>query len=324
MPGLTAVPGLRVGHATDLDARTGCTVIIGPFRAACDIRGMATGSREIDALSPLHVAPLANALLLTGGSAFGLEAASGVMDWLEERGAGYDTGVARVPIVPAAVIFDLAVGRADRRPDAAMGRAACDAADAGPVAEGSVGAGTGATVGKIRGPDGAMAGGLGSWAVEGPGCTVSALVVVNAVGDVVDGKGQIIAGARDEKGNFLDTERMIREGVLVGGAELDNEPSAGPTPAPYAGPLPGANTTLAVVATDAPLSRTALQAVARVATTAVARRITPVHTPFDGDVTFAVSTAAEARELSPGFVLTLGVLAAHALEIAIERAVAQR
>jgi L-aminopeptidase/D-esterase-like protein len=316
MQGLTAVPGLRVGHATDLEARTGCTVILGPFRAACDIRGMATGSRELAALSPLHVVPFANALLLTGGSAFGLEAAAGVMGWLEERGAGYDTGVAHVPIVPAAVIFDLAVGRADRRPDAAMGRSACDAASTGPVAEGRVGAGTGATVGKLRGLEGAMSGGVGSWAVAGPDCTVGALVVVNAVGDVVDGAGRILAGARSASGDFLDTERAIRDGILVGGAAgTPADAAAGP------GPLPGINTTLAVVATDAPLTKDALQAVARIATTAVARRITPVHTPYDGDVTFAVSTAAEPRELSPGYVLTLGVLAAHALEMAIERAV---
>lgn len=305
--GLTAVPGLRVGHATDLEARTGCTVIIGPFRAAADIRGMATGSRELAALSPLHVVPFANAILLTGGSAFGLDAAGGVVRWLEEHGAGYDTGVARVPIVPAAVVFDLAVGRADRRPDAELGRAACVAADDGVVAEGAVGAGTGATVGKVLGPAGAMPGGLGSWAVPGPGCMVGALVVVNAVGDVLGEGGEIVAGARGADGGFLDSARAIRDGILLGDAT--------------AGPLPGANTTLAVVATDAPLTKPALQAVARIATTAVARRITPVHTPFDGDVTFALSTAAEARELSHGLILTLGVLAAHALEVAIERAV---
>lgn len=305
---LTAVPGLRVGHATDADARTGCTVVIGPFRAATDIRGMATGSRELETLSPLHVAPEANAILLTGGSAFGLDAVQGVVQWLEERSAGYDTGVARVPIVPAAVIFDLATGRSERRPDAAMGRAACDAAGTGPVAEGIVGVGTGATVGKLRGPTGAMPGGVGSWAVAGPGCTVGALVVVNAVGDVIDGRGRILAGTLGDDGELIDTERAIREGIDLG------EP----------GPLPGGNTTLAVVATDAPLTRVALQAVARMASTGVVRRITPVHTPFDGDVTFAVSTAPEPRELSPNFVMTIGTLAAHALEVAIERAVTVR
>lgn len=310
MPGLTAVPGVRVGHATDPEARTGCTVVLGPFRAACDVRGLATGTREIETLSPFHLAPHADAILLAGGSAFGLAAATGVAEWLEERGAGFDAGIVRVPIVPAAVIFDLGVGRADRRPDAAMGRAACEAAGAGPIEEGRVGAGTGATVGKLRGMAGAAPGGLGAWSVEGPGCTVGALAVVNAIGDVLDGRGRILAGTRDEAGRFLDTARAIREGALV--AEFAHLARA---------PEPGTATTLAVVATDAPLTRIALESVARAAATAVARRISPVHTPFDGDITFALSTAAEPRELSPAFLLTLGVVAAHALELAIERAV---
>lgn len=318
MTSLTVVPGLRVGHATDREARTGCTVIIGPFRAVCEVRGMATGSRELSTLSPLHVSPLAHAILLTGGSAFGLDAAAGVMSWLEERGAGYETGAARVPIVPAAVIYDLGVGRADRRPDAAMGRAACEAAGAGPVGEGAVGVGTGAMVGKLHGLATAMPGGVGSWAVAGAGFTVGALVVVNAVGDVLDGAGRIVAGARGAGGEFLDTARAIREGALLAGPAVP-EPDAVPGVGRSA--LPGTNTTLAVVATDAPLTKSALQGVARVATTALARRLDPVHTPFDGDVTFAVSTADEPREVSPGLVLTIGALAAHALETAIERAV---
>lgn len=313
MAGLTAVPGIKVGHATDRSARTGCTVIIGPFRAVCEVSGMATGSRELSALSPLHVSPLAHAILLTGGSAFGLDAAAGVVGWLEERGAGYETGVARVPIVPAAVIFDLAVGRPDRRPDAAMGHAACVAAGAGPVEEGAVGVGTGAMVGKVYGLGASMPGGVGSWAVDGPGFVVGALVVVNSVGDVLDSSGRIIAGARRE-GEFVDTARVIREGALLAGPPEGAQGGGGPL-------LPGTNTTLAVVATDAPLTRSALQGVARVATTAMARRINPVHTPFDGDVTFAVSTAVEPREVTPELVLTIGTLAAHALEVAIERAV---
>lgn len=307
MPGITAVPGIRVGHATDTAAGTGCTVLLGPFRAACDVRGLATGTREIETLSPWHLTPRADALLLTGGSAYGLAAADGVMAWLEERGAGFDAGVARVPIVPAAVIFDLGVGRPDRRPDAAMGRAACDAATDGPVAEGQVGAGTGATVGKLLGPAGAMPGGVGTWALRGPGCTVGALVVVNAVGDVLDAEGRIVAGARGPDGRFIDSTRAIAEGILV--------------PDVLRPPEPGTNTTLAVVATDAPLTRAALQSLARAASTAMARRISPVHSPFDGDVTFALSTALEPVELSPAFLLTLGVLASRALEQAIERAV---
>jgi L-aminopeptidase/D-esterase-like protein len=158
---MAVVPGLRVGHATDAEARTGCTVLLGPFRGASHTAGHATGSREIDPLSPLHVVPRIDALLLTGGSAFGLAAAEGVVQWLEERGIGYETGAARVPIVPAAVIYDLAVGRSDRRPDAAMGRAACDAASEAMPAEGAVGAGTGATAGKVLGRDNASRGGFG-------------------------------------------------------------------------------------------------------------------------------------------------------------------
>ncbi|MBX6365605.1 MAG: P1 family peptidase [Gemmatimonadetes bacterium] len=305
---LTAVPGVRVGHASDLEARTGCTVIIGPFRAACDVRGLATGTRELDALSPHHLVPAVDAIVLTGGSAFGLDAAGGVAAWLEERGFGFPTGAARVPIVPAAVIYDLGVGRADRRPDAAMGRAACDAASDAPVAEGAIGAGTGATVGKILGPDGASPSGVGSWALRSNGFVVGALAVVNAVGDVRAADGRILAGARGPDGAFVDTSRYLRDGTFHGGFGSS-------------GPVPGTNTTLAVVATDAPLTRTALEMLARMAATGVSRRITPVHTPFDGDVTFAASTASEIQELSPATLLALGAAAAHAVEVAVERAV---
>ena len=299
---ITDVSGLRVGHATDRDAATGCTVILGPFRAAVDIRGMATGTRELDALSPLHLVDRIDALLLTGGSAFGLAAADGVVAWLEERGLGFDTGVARVPIVPAAVLFDLATGRADRRPDPAMGRAACDAA--GPdVQEGRIGAGTGATVGKVLGPERAMPGGVGTAAVHGGGFVVGALAVVNALGDVLGGDGRIVAGTRDEHGGFADSARLLRSG------------------APRPRPIPGTNTTLCVVATDAPLGRTALQALARAGSVGQARRIAPVHTPFDGDVTFAVSTADAAGPAPPELLLSLGAMAADAVAEAIERAV---
>ncbi len=308
MPTLTAVPGLRVGHATDVAARTGCTVVLGPFRASCDVRGLATGTRELDALSPRHLVPTVNAILLTGGSAFGLDAAAGVMSWLEERGLGFDTGFARVPIVPAAVIFDLGEGPADRRPGPAMGRAACDAAAADDVAEGRVGAGTGATVGKVLGHAGAMPGGVGSWALATAGFAVGALAVVNAFGDVLGDDGRIVAGARTPDGAFLDTARMLRESGFEGGFGR-------------ARPVPGTNTTLAVIATDAPLSRTALEQLARMAGTAVARRISPVNTPFDGDVVFALSTSPEAAELPAATLLALGAAATHALARSIERAV---
>ncbi len=311
MPTLTTVPGLRVGHATDAAARTGCTVVLGPFRASCDVRGLATGTRELDALSPHHLVPTVNAILLTGGSAFGLDAASGVMAWLEERGIGFDTGFARVPIVPAAVIYDLGEGSAGRRPDAAMGRAACDAASEAEVAEGAVGAGTGATVGKILGHQGAMPGGVGSWALESAGFRVGALAVVNAFGDVLGADGRILAGARGPDGAFLDTARALRETGFEGGFGRPQ-------------PIPGTNTTLAVVGTDAPLSRTALEMLARMAGTALARRIAPVNTPFDGDVVFALSTSGEATELPAPALLALGAAASHALERAIERAVTPR
>lgn len=298
---LTDVPGLLVGHAGDDEARTGCTVILGPFRAAADIRGSATGTREIEAISAEHLVERADAILLTGGSAYGLAAADGVMAWLEERGEyGFDTGPARVPIVPAAVIFDLAVGRADRRPDAAMGRAACQAAGVD-VGEGRVGAGTGATVGKVLGPQRSMPGGVGTAAIAGSGFTVSALAVVNALGDVMDGHGRIIAGARADDGSFADSAARAREGGSS--ARL------------------GTATTLCVVATDAPLDRTALLGLARAGSTGQARRIAPVHTPFDGDITFAVSTTDRAEPAPAPLMLALGSMAADAVAAAIERAV---
>jgi L-aminopeptidase/D-esterase-like protein len=300
---------LRLGHATDLEARTGCTVLIGPFRAACDIRGFATGSRELDSLSSLHLVPHANALLLTGGSAFGLAASEGVVAWLEERGIGYDVGVARVPIVPAAVIFDLRVGRADRRPDAPMGRAACDDARAWPWAEGRVGVGAGATVGKLMGLESAMDGGVGCWLEHNNGRSVLALVVVNALGDVLDRHGHVLAGARGADGRFVDAATQLRStSASQAFARLRSSP-------------PGTNTTLAVIATDAPLARDALLTIARMAGSGMARRISPINTPFDGDIVFALSTSSEPAHVPPAELLALGAMASYALEEAIERAV---
>ncbi len=302
MGAITDVPGIRVGHATDRDARTGCTVVLGPFRAAADAPGGGTGTRELAAASPRHLVDRVDAILLTGGSAFGLAAADGVMEWLEEQGRGYDTGVARVPIVPAAVIFDLDTGDAHRRPDAAMGRAACEAAaDTGarPPAEGRVGAGTGASVGMRRPPLSADPGGVGTASVTGSGFTVGALAVVNALGDVLGTDGRILAGTRGPDGAFVDAARM------AGGAA----------------PTPGTNTTLCVLATDAPVDRVALDALARAGSAGLARRIAPAHTPFDGDVVFAVSTAADTEPASPELILALSALAATAIGEAIERAV---
>lgn len=300
---LTSVPGLRVGHADDREARTGCTVVLGPFRAAVEVRGLATGSRELDALSPLHVVPRCDAVLLTGGSAFGLAAADGVVAWLEERGRGFPTSAATVPIVPTAVLYDLAVGDPSVRPGPAMGRAAAEAASDAPVPEGPVGAGCGATVGKLRGGGSGDPSGVGSWADEEEGPAVAALAAVNAFGDVVDAEGGILAGARDEDGELLDTARALRSGRVppgFGAAE---------------------NTTLAVVATDAPLDRGRLRVVARQAMNGLVRRVRPAATPFDGDMVFALSTAGEAGDLPATEVLRVAVRAEAALERAIERAV---
>lgn len=305
---MAVVPGLRVGHATDADARTGCTVLLGPFRGASHTAGHATGSRELDPLSALHVVPRIDALLLTGGSAFGLAAAEGVVQWLEERGLGYETGAARVPIVPAAVIYDLAVGRSDRRPDAAMGRAACDAATDAMPAEGAVGAGTGATAGKVLGRERASRGGFGAAREEHAGHALLALAVVNPVGDVLDAEGRIIAGARGPDGGFAGAARVVRS------TERPAFGSAAP-------PVPGTNTTLAAVVTDAPLPREALAIVARMAAAALARRISPAFTPFDGDMIFALSTADEPEPTLSPDVMAWGTVACAALETAIERAV---
>jgi L-aminopeptidase/D-esterase-like protein len=310
MPAITDVAGLKVGQVSDPAGVTGCSVLLGPFRAVCDIRGLATGSRELETLSPVHVTPACDALLLTGGSAFGLAAAQGVVQWLEEQGLGYQAGAARVPIVPAAVIFDLgAAGRV--RPSPEMGRAACEAATASPPAEGRVGAGTGASIGKLRGIQNAEPGGVGTWSAQVAGFEIGAFVVVNALGDVLGRDGRVLAGARGPDGQHVDSATdLLRPGALESLARARM-------------PQPGTNTTLAVVATDAPLSRTALQVVARAASAGMARRISPVNTPFDGDITFALSTAQEVRELTSPELLLLGVAAAHVLEEAILRAASE-
>jgi L-aminopeptidase/D-esterase-like protein len=305
---LTAVPGLAVGHASDVEAATGCTVVLGPFRAAVDVRGLASGTRQLDSLSPHHLAGKADALLLTGGSAYGLAAADGVARWLEERGRGLVTPAGPVAIVPSAVIFDLGVSAGGRRPDAEMGRAACEAADRSPVSEGPVGVGAGASVGKLFGQKSAMSGGVGSHATEVDGFIVAALAVVNAFGDVLDGSGRIIAGARDEEGEFIDTAAYIREQG---------------SPPRFVG-QPGTNTTLAVVATNRPLSRIDLEALARQAMNAIVRRTSPANTQFDGDLVFACSTGAEPGEVAPVELLRVGLCAEWTLERAIERAVGVR
>ena len=276
-------------------------MLLGPFRGAIDIRGLATGTREVDALSPSHLVHQIDAILLTGGSAPGLAAADGVVQWLRERGRGFPVGPTQIPIVPAAVIFDIKNAN-QRSPDAALGSTACDAASNAVVREGRVGAGTGATVGKMLGPSNLSLGGLGSYAVKQGEFTIGAIAVVNAFGDVLDEEGGIIAGARDEAGNFVDSMKLMAQGI----------------PSPN---MPITNTTICAIATDAPLTRVALQTVARMGSSAIVRRIAPANTVFDGDVVFAVSTSESAREFSPPELLSVGVAAQLALEKAIIRAV---
>jgi len=299
---LTDVPGLLVGHATDLEHLTGCTVVLCPGQgcvAGVDVRGSAPGTRETDLLRPGQLVERVNAILLAGGSAFGLAAADGVMRYLEERGVGFAVGVTVVPIVPAAIIFDLTVGDFRVRPDAAMGYAACAAANAGPVAEGNVGAGTGASVGKALGPTQAMKAGVGSASLRLPdGLIVAALMVVNALGDVIDpATGQIIAGARLPDGGWADTARLLLYGAPAAAA-------------------PGHNTVIGVVATNARLDKAQANKVAQMAHDGLARAIRPAHTMGDGDTIFALSAGEVTADVT-----RVGQAAADVVASAIGRAV---
>lgn len=301
---LTAIPALSVGHWTNTEAATGCTVILCPDGAVAgvDVRGSAPGTREIALLDPVNTVQKVNAILLSGGSAFGLAAADGVMRWLEERGHGFDVGVAKVPIVPAAILFDLGIGRADVRPDAAAGYLACQAASRGPVAQGNIGAGTGATVGKMLGFGQATKGGLGSAArTIGKGIVVAALVAVNAVGDVIDpANGTIVAGARRPVvGGFVDSMAFAESRLGQTISEMANR-----------------NTTLAVVATNVALSKVGATKVAQMAHDGLARTIRPVHTAFDGDTIFALSAGEKEGDAS-----LVGVVAADVLAQAVHNAV---
>ncbi|MFQ5704143.1 MAG: P1 family peptidase [Gemmatimonadales bacterium] len=299
---ITDVRGLTVGHQTDNQATTGLTVVLGPsggVRAAAHLRGRATGTRELDALSPRHLVGKIHGILLTGGSAFGLGAADGVMRWLDERGRGYDVGVGVVPIVPTAVIFDLGIGDSHAWPRADDGYQACETATA-EVEEGSVGVGTGATVGKVRGLGSAMKGGVGTWSASHGDTVVGCLAVVNAFGDVRDRRGEIIAGTRTADG-FLDARRYLAHGGTPGGSFARE----------------GGNTTLVVVATNADLDRVELAGVAVMATDALGQRITPVGTQYDGDIVFALSTG----EVTPRSTLPLELLAQEVTGVAVERAV---
>jgi len=301
---ITDVAGLRVGHYTDARRPTGCSVVLCEAGATCgvDVRGAAPGTRETDLLRPDNLVEQVHAVLLAGGSAFGLDAAGGVMRWLEERGHGYALGSARVPIVPAAVLFDLWLGDARIRPNADAGYAACQAASAQAPAQGNVGAGAGATVGKLWGPARAMKGGIGSASLRAGGFTVGALVAVNAVGDVVDpATGEPLAGARTPDGrHLLRSAEALRRGDV---------PPA---------PRPGMATTIGVVATDAHLSKAQAQRLATMAHDGLARCINPCHTPYDGDTLFALATGAVPQ---PAPLTLLGALAADAVAQAVLNAV---
>jgi L-aminopeptidase/D-esterase-like protein len=310
MTAITDIPGITVGHAQDDDALTGCTVVLCPAGAigGIDVRGGAAGTRQVDALGVLHLVPHVHAVLLTGGAAFGLDATGGVLRWLEERGYGFEMRVTRVPIVPSAVLFDLALGRGDVRPDAAMGYAACEAATNAPPAEGSVGVGTGATVGKALGLAQAMRGGIGAAACDlGDGVLVGALVAVNAFGDVVDpAGGQVVAGARQPGTHeFAGAQEALR-------ARLRGRPGPPPEPGERFG-----NTVIGVVATNATLTKGQATRVAQMAHDGLARAVRPAHTTVDGDTLFALATGG-AGECD---VNVIGAFAADRVAEAIVRAV---
>ncbi|MBX3588342.1 MAG: P1 family peptidase [Ramlibacter sp.] len=301
---ITDVAGIEAGHFTDPRRPTGCTVVMAREGAVAgvDVRGAAPGTRETDLLSPVNLVDQVHAIMLAGGSAWGLDAASGAMRWLEERGVGFDVRVGRLPIVPAAVLFDLLVGDARIRPDADAGYAACEAASTRRPAEGNVGAGAGAAVGKIFGIDRAMKGGIGTASVSAGGVTVGALIACNALGDVIDpDTAQVVAGARTANGRrLLDTRRALLRGD---------------TPKPL---LAGTNTTIGVIATDAVITKIQATKLAQMAHDGLARSINPVHTMSDGDTLFALGTGRVAQH--PGM-MVLGALAAEATARAVVRAV---
>lgn len=310
--------GIAVGHATNAEGATGVTVVRGidaPLRAGAAVFGRAAGTRELHTLAVDHLVDRIDAVMLTGGSAYGLDAAAGVMQWMEERGRGFAVPGGVVPIVPAAVIFDLApLGRFDARPTAAMAYDACDDATPNDVAEGSVGAGTGATVGKIAGPQRAMKGGFGCALESNGSWRVGAFAVVNALGDVRDASGQIIAGARADDDTASSRRFRDTTGQLAAAA------AAEPKLAARFGANVPTNTTLCVVVTDAPLGRIELTQLARAAGAALFRRITPTGTTVDGDVVFALGPAAPSASLGSA-AMSIEALAVVALEQAIESAV---
>ncbi|NOT05630.1 MAG: P1 family peptidase [Anaerolineales bacterium] len=310
---ITDVRGIEVGHAQNEEALTGCTVILCRKGAVAgvDVRGGAPGTRETDLLNPINLVEKVHAIVLAGGSAFGLDAASGVMRYLEENKIGFNTGAARVPIVPSAILYDLNLGRTDVRPDSAMGALAAASAVSDPPAEGNVGAGTGASVGKMFGMSLAMKSGLGTASMDiGGGVIVGAIVAVNAFGDVIDPKsGEIVAGLRSgkvgllrvgKKSQFADTLEMMKSSI---GRGILGFASRG-------------NTVIGVVATNAKLTKAQATKVAQMAQDGLARTIRPAHTMLDGDVIFALSTGTKKADVS-----IIGAFAAEVMADAILRAV---
>jgi L-aminopeptidase/D-esterase-like protein len=306
---ITDVEGIKVGHFTDTRRPTGCTVILYERGAVAgvDVRGSAPGTRETDLLKPTNLVDRVNAIVLSGGSAFGLDAATGVMRWLEENDAGFATAAGKVPIVPAAILYDLGVGNAKIRPTADSGYQACKNAKSGPVAEGNAGAGAGATVGKLNGGR-PMKGGIGTSSIKlSNGLVVGAIVAVNCTGDVIDPHtGKIIAGARTLDGHgFLDIAQSFRSGRGVAA-------TGGP------GGDAGESTTIGVVATNARFDKTQMTKIAEMAHDGLARAINPAHTPYDGDTLFAMTTGASPVTAN---LVAIGALAAEAVTDAILRAV---
>jgi L-aminopeptidase/D-esterase-like protein len=302
--GLTDVDGVRVGHFTDARRPTGCSVVLVEAGAVCgvDVRGGAPGTRETDLLDPVNTVRMVHAVVLSGGSAFGLDAATGVMRYLEERGIGFPVGAGKVPIVPAAILYDLGLGDFKVRPDASAGYAAARAAASGPVAEGCVGAGAGAAAGSLHGLRRAMKSGIGSASLRLPGGgVVAALVAANPFGDIIDpASGRPIAGLRGEDGKAL---RGTADALLAG--ERTGRP------------LPRENTAIGVVATSVALEKSEATRVAQMAHAGLARAIRPVHTPWDGDTLFALSTGAVKLEEAP---LIVGTAAAEVVARAVVRA----
>lgn len=268
------VEGIKVGQVEALDGLTGCTVVLCEKGAVCgvDVRGAAPGTRETDLLDPINMIQKVHAVVLSGGSAFGLESTCGVSEYLEEKGIGFDVGVTKVPIVVGAVLFDLIVGDYKCRPDKAMGYKACEVASDTELKQGNYGAGCGATVGKVKGPEYIMKGGIGSYSIKLPnGLVVSALIAVNAFGDVYE-NGEVIAGVlNDNKDKVSNTYEIMKNGVTKGGFNIDN-------------------TTIGVVVTNAKLDKAKCKKVSQVAHNGYAKTIFPIHTPHDGDTIFTMAT----------------------------------